>query len=79
MKIYNLDQMKGKKLWYDIRPGIFYGYRAHMDYISSLKSFLMVHNETVNIWSHLLCFLFWAYELTIMMNKSHSLSPLLED
>lgn len=71
--------MKGKKLWYDIRPGIFYGYRAYMDYKSSLKSFFMVHNETVNIWSHLLCFLFWAYELIIMMNKSHSISPFLED
>ena len=58
MKIYNLDQMKSNKLWYDVRPGIFYGYRAKMDYFSSLKSFFKMHNETGNIWTHLVCFIY---------------------
>ena len=63
MKIYNLDEIKQRKLWYDIRPGMFYGYRANMDYLSAFKSFLRIHNETGNIWSHLICFLFGVYEL----------------
>lgn len=37
-------------------PYISHGYRVDYDYIQCLKSLFAVHNETMNIWSHLIGF-----------------------
>ncbi|KAI1134174.1 HlyIII-domain-containing protein [Hypoxylon sp. FL0543] len=56
--------------WKDILPWqrdnefILIGYRrASFSYLSSLESIISIHNETANIWSHLLGAIFFAYTL----------------
>lgn len=37
------------------------GYRFYATHVDCLKSIFMLHNETLNIWSHLIGFLFFSY------------------
>jgi len=41
-------------------PFILTGYRTRVGFFGCLKSLFILHNETVNIWSHLIGFLFFA-------------------
>ena len=50
-------------MWYWPRKFIQYGYRANVGYLDSTKSICKIHNETGNIWSHLLGFIFLSYRL----------------
>jgi len=43
-----------------ISPAIVTGYRPALTYIACLRSVLRIHNETVNIWSHLLGSIFFS-------------------
>lgn len=45
---------------YRHNPFILTGYRARTSVIGCLKSVLVLHNETINIWSHFLGFLFFV-------------------
>jgi len=45
---------------HSVRPDILNGYRPALDYRDCLRSILRIHNETVNIWSHLLGFIFFT-------------------
>jgi predicted membrane channel-forming protein YqfA (hemolysin III family) len=46
--------------YYRGNPFILTGYRAKTTFLGCLKSLLVLHNETINIWSHLLGFLFFV-------------------
>jgi len=46
--------LKSQNLWSTPR------YRPALDYVDCLRSILRIHNETVNIWSHLLGFIFFT-------------------
>ncbi|EDV20079.1 uncharacterized protein TRIADDRAFT_61447 [Trichoplax adhaerens] len=46
-----------------INPYIIDGYRVHLSYQSCLKSLFVLSNETINIWTHLLGFIIFAYLL----------------
>ena len=37
------------------------GYRTEHTVFGSFKSIFSIHNETLNIWTHLLAFLYWSY------------------
>ena len=55
--IYTLKELKKKEhLFYVKRDFIRYGYRAHedMNFKRCTSSLCMVHNETMNIYSHLI-------------------------
>jgi len=43
-----------------VNPFILTGYRKRVGFLGCLKSLFLLHNETVNIWSHLIGFLFFA-------------------
>lgn len=45
---------------YRSNPFILTGYRDKTTFLGCLKSVLLLHNETINIWSHLLGFLFFV-------------------
>ena len=45
---------------YRHNPFILTGYRDRTSVIGCLKSVLLLHNETINIWSHFLGFLFFV-------------------
>ena len=53
------------------------GYRVGLGYKGNCKSIFRIHNETMNIWSHLLGALFFVY-LTVDLQNQIS-SPLLRD
>ena len=44
-------------------PYITSGYRPTLSLASCVRSILVIHNETVNIWTHLLgfCYFFWQF------------------
>jgi adiponectin receptor len=44
-------------------PGILTGYRPALDYLDCFRSILRIHNETVNIWSHLVGFTIFTVAL----------------
>ena len=46
-------------------PYILSGYRSSINGFSCLKSIFFLHNETVNIWSHLLAFMFFFCYLIV--------------
>lgn len=46
--------------YYRSNPFILTGYRERTSFFGCIKSVLLLHNETINIWSHLLGFLFLA-------------------
>ena len=45
IKVYTLKQMKSKKLWYELRPGIHQGYRGNFakDQIGANRKFHRKH------------------------------------
>lgn len=45
---------------YRSNPFILTGYRDKTTFFGCLKSVLLLHNETINIWSHLLGFAFFV-------------------
>jgi len=55
-------------------PHILTGYRPALDYIDCLRSIVRIHNETVNIWSHLLGFIFFTVAL-VQQFSSNTLKP----
>lgn len=38
-------------------------------YCDGTKSLCMIHNETTNIWSHLVCFIYFLYTLYQIMSE----------
>jgi len=46
-----------------VSPAILTGYRPALTYLACLRSVLRIHNETVNIWSHLLGSIFFTVVL----------------
>ena len=54
LKITEVDE------FYRSNPFILSGYRDKITYFGCLKSVLVLHNETINIWTHLLGFLFFV-------------------
>merc|ERR550517_941540 len=46
-----------------VSPAILTGYRPALTYLACLRSLLRIHNETVNIWSHLLGSIFFTVVL----------------
>ena len=54
LKITEVDE------FYRSNPFIHTGYRDKITYLGCLKSLLVLHNETINIWTHLLGFLFFV-------------------
>ena len=45
---------------YRHNPFILTGYREKTSFLGCLKSLLVLHNETINIWSHLIGFIFFV-------------------
>ena len=62
-EILNLNELKLKRIWFEKRPSITYGYRSNMGYLKSTKSICMVHNETFNFWSHFVSFMYGLLNL----------------
>lgn len=54
LKIHEVDDI------YRSNPFILTGYRDKTSFFGCLKSVLLLHNETINIWSHLLGFIFFV-------------------
>ena len=54
VKIHEVDEL------YRSNPFILTGYRDQTTFLGCLKSVLLLHNETINIWSHLLGFIFFV-------------------
>ena len=54
---------KLKDVFYVKKKHIKYGYRAHekMTFGKCTKSLMMLHNETFNVWTHLICGLYYIY------------------
>lgn len=46
--------------YYRTNPFILTGYRDKTDFLGCLRSLAVLHNETINIWSHLIGFLFFV-------------------
>ena len=46
--------------FYRSNPFILTGYRDRTTFLGCLKSVLLLHNETINIWSHFIGFLFFV-------------------
>ena len=68
--IHSLRSVKTlKDVFYVRKKYIKHGYRAHkvMTYGKLTKSLFMLHNETFNIWSHLLCGLYYLYNLFLII------------
>jgi len=63
---------KLKDAFYVRKKYIKHGYRAHphMTFEKCTKSIFMLHNETFNIWSHLLCAFFYLYQLLLLSVNS---------
>ena len=40
--------------------GLLVGYRNRLNFLDCMRSLFLLHNETINIWSHLLGFAFFA-------------------
>jgi len=57
VKLLKITEVDG---FYRNNPFILTGYRDKTTYFGCLKSVLVLHNETINIWSHLLGFLFFV-------------------
>jgi adiponectin receptor len=53
-------------MWYDARLHIHEGYRAGMSYFEMVASLLQIHNETLNIWSHLLPLFYTSYYILML-------------
>jgi len=49
------------------------GYRRPLDYLGCVRSILRLHNETVNIWTHLLGFFFFFFLMVnnLLYNQDH--------
>jgi hypothetical protein len=47
-------------LWMSASPYIHTGYRLHHPVAACLASMFQLHNETLNIWSHLAAFMVWV-------------------
>lgn len=58
-----------KDVFYVRKKFIKHGYRAHpsMTYTKCTLSLFMLHNETVNVWSHLLCGLYYLYNMYLII------------
>ena len=54
------------------------GYRPSLSWSSCIRSILIIHNETINIWTHLLgfCYFFWLFMDNLMKNQEHILNNL---
>ena len=56
-------------------------YRANLSYSACFKSVFRIHNETGNIWSHLLCFLTlvvgWIYLISVYFPQFHVTSKIM--
>ena len=46
--------------WYTRYFYLFSGYRNRLNFLDCMRSLFLLHNETINIWSHLLGFAFFA-------------------
>lgn len=57
VKLLKITEVDG---FYRSNPFILSGYRDQLSWPNCLKSLLVLHNETINIWSHLLGFLFFV-------------------
>ena len=60
-----------KDVFYVRKKFIKHGYRAHheMTYKKCTLSLFMLHNETVNVWSHLLCGLYYLYNMYLIIQN----------
>ena len=71
--IYTLRELKrNKHLFFVKRDFIRYGYRAHedMNFKRCTSTMCMVHNETMNVYSHLIPGLYFLYHLVLILTHS---------
>jgi adiponectin receptor len=73
-KIISLDKIGNySNIFIAVHPFIMHGYRIRHTFKDCLVSIFKVHNETLNIWSHLLSFcLFVALTTLILMNNPNA-------
>jgi len=65
--VYTSDTLKKLNKWHDIRPYITVGYRANYKSIKEMAvTLIKMHNETFNIWTHFLSFLYVVYYLILL-------------
>jgi predicted membrane channel-forming protein YqfA (hemolysin III family) len=48
---------------------IFTGYRTEHTIFDCFKSVFLIHNETLNIWTHLLAFFYWSYVFSTLHER----------
>ena len=65
-KVFTLSEIKSIGAFYDIRPFIFEGYRANMTYSELANSLFTIHNETMNVWTHFLPFVYFSYYIVLL-------------
>ena len=76
--IYSLDELKQLRLWHDCKPGITQGYRAghSLTYTQMIRSVLRLHNESTNIWTHLLAAVYCSYVCFLALSNQLEKTPL---
>merc|ERR1711892_1254262 len=50
------------------------GYRPSLNWSSCVRSILVMHNETINIWTHLLgfCYFFWLFQFNLFDDQKNT-------
>jgi adiponectin receptor len=74
--LYTYKELKQSKLFFVKRDHIKYHYRAHPQMTASmcLQSLFTLHNETMNVLSHLIPGLYFLAHLVCIVSKSHCYS-----
>lgn len=70
-KIISLENVPNyRKLFIQVHPFILHGYRIHHEISDCLFSVFKLHNETLNIWSHLIPFIgFLSLLINLLASK----------
>ena len=61
--IYTLQEMRDLELWHVPKPFFKTGFRRESSVAECAQSLCMVHNETCNVWSHLVGALYFTFQL----------------
>ena len=59
--IYTLAEVKELKCFHVYKKYISHGYRREQTVQQCYKTFFKLHNETMNVWTHLLPALYFTY------------------
>jgi adiponectin receptor len=72
-QIISLDKIHNySNMFIAVHPFIMHGYRIHHNFKDCIISIFKIHNETFNIWSHLVSFIAFLIMSIILLSNSNS-------